>query len=238
MHMSPTSGIPVSSLPNAVDGSTVSTPVGSRPVRPLVRNPNLANPSSPVILAHSRGGFVGRHVPGHSPTRVQAGPRSRSLSLGSPPLGWSPHRAGPLSPKLTAISNRGVLPGFPEIQTEIRSLPLELPIISESQRAMEAAVQKERERTKAMEKEEANLTAEELRSVLKRERHRMARVAADLAAMRSMAVQSVAQAEVCEEGRINTLMRRLDSVQAEKGRIIVELEREEEMVCAALLFCL
>ena len=95
---------------------------------------------------------------------------------------------------------------------------------------MEAAVQKERERTRAMEKEEANLSADELRAVLKRERHRMARLAADLAAMRSMAVQSVAQAEVHEEGRINHLMRRLDTLQAEKGRIIVELEREEEMV--------
>jgi hypothetical protein len=35
---------------------------------------------------------------------------------------------------------------------------------------------------------------------------------------------------VLEEGRVNNLMRRLDVLQQEKGRIIVELEREEEMV--------
>ena len=51
-------------------------------------------------------------------------------------------------------------------------------------------------------------------------------------------MQSVAQAEVHEEGRINHLMRRLDTLQAEKGRIIVELEREEEMVRAVCgFFC-
>ena len=49
--------------------------------------------------------------------------------------------------------------------------------------------------------------------------------------MKSTAVASQAEAEVFEEGRINCLMRRLDSLQKEKGRIIVELEREEEMVC-------
>lgn len=118
------------------------------------------------------------------------------------------------------------MPGLPDI----RLLPPEPPVISESQKAMEAAVQKERTRAKEMEKEEATMSADELRTVLKRERHRMARLAADLASMRSMAVQSVAQAEVNEEGRINNLMRRLDSLQAEKGRIIVELEREEEML--------
>lgn len=158
----------------------------------------------------------------HSP--IQQGPRSRSRSLGNPPLGWSPQRAGPfpLSPNATK--------GAMLIPDTMRCLPPEPPIIPESQRAMEAAVQKERERTKEMEKQEADLNADEIRTVLKRERHRMARMAADLASMRSMAVQSVAAAEVSEESRINNLMRRLDTLQAEKGRIIVELEREEEMV--------
>lgn len=95
---------------------------------------------------------------------------------------------------------------------------------------MEAAAAKERARAKSCEEEEANLGPDELRSVLKRERHRSARMAADLAALRASAVQSQFEAEVLEEGRINNLMRRLDVLQQEKGRIIVELEREEEMV--------
>lgn len=95
---------------------------------------------------------------------------------------------------------------------------------------MEAAAAKERARAKTCEAEEVSLGADELRAVLKRERHRSARMAADLAALRASSVQSQFEAEVLEEGRVNNLMRRLDVLQQEKGRIIVELEREEEMV--------
>jgi glycyl-tRNA synthetase beta subunit len=95
---------------------------------------------------------------------------------------------------------------------------------------MEAAVHSERMRAKEKEKEEENMTADELKAVLKRERTRMSKIAADLAALRSAAVQSQAEAEAHEEGRINNLMRRVECLQQEKGRIIVELEREEEMV--------
>lgn len=190
----------------------------------MMMNPN---PASPISLAHTRGGYTRPQNVGIS-SPVASGPRSRSRSVGHAPLGWSPQRQGPLSPTAVApmAAAGGKMPGFPDI----RLLPPEPPVMSESQKAMEAAVQKERTRSKEMEKEEATLNADELRTVLKRERHRMARLAADLASMRSMAVQSVAQAEVNEEGRINNLMRRLDSLQAEKGRIIVELEREEEML--------
>jgi len=174
------------------------------------------------------GAGAGVHPVPLSPVigNFDASGRSRSRSLGNQPLGWSPQRVGPLSP--IALGGGTGFPHFPDIKLN-SSFP-EPPVISERQRAMEAAVQKEHERTKAMEKEEQNLSAEEMRTVLKRERHRMARMAADLASMRSMAVQSVAEAEVHEEGRINNLMRRLDCLQQEKGRIIVELEREEEMV--------
>jgi hypothetical protein len=95
---------------------------------------------------------------------------------------------------------------------------------------MEAASAKERARAKLCEAEEARMGPDELRAVLRRERHRSAKAAADLAALRASSVQSQFEAEVLEEGRINTLMRRLDGLQQEKGRIIVELEREEEMV--------
>ena len=107
---------------------------------------------------------------------------------------------------------------------------------SETHKAMEAAATKERSRTKEMEEEESALDADALRGILKRERARMCRITADLAGMKSTAVQSQLEAEVIEEGRINCLMRRLDTVQQEKGRIILELEREEEMVRSLELF--
>jgi hypothetical protein len=91
---------------------------------------------------------------------------------------------------------------------------------SVTQKAMDHAAASERERAKTLEQTEVDLSADELRHVLKQERYRMGRV------------QSQFEAEVIEEGRINGLMRRLDILQQEKGRIIVELEREEEMVRA------
>lgn len=57
---------------------------------------------------------------------------------------------------------------------------------------------------------------------------------AELAAYKSMAVVTQAEAEVVEEGRINCLMRKLDGVVKEKGRIVLELEREEEMLTNTL----
>jgi hypothetical protein len=95
---------------------------------------------------------------------------------------------------------------------------------------MENAIQNERKRAKEKEKDEVNLTADELRAVLKQERTRMSRMAGDLASLRSAAVASQAEAEMYEESRINCLMRRLEGLQQEKGRLIVELEQEEEMV--------
>lgn len=97
---------------------------------------------------------------------------------------------------------------------------------------MDSAMAAERARIKELEKKEseADLTVEDLKLILKRERSRSSKLVGELAAMKSMSVASQAEAEIGEEGRINGLMRRLDCLQKEKGRIIVELEREEEMV--------
>ena len=95
---------------------------------------------------------------------------------------------------------------------------------------MEKAIGRERARSREMEQEEAELAADELRVILKRERSRMSRMAAEVAALKSASVQAQLQAEVMEEGRVNNLLCRLESLQQEKGRIIVELEREEEML--------
>ena len=160
--------------------------------------------------------------------------RRRSASLGSTPVGannvfWqqqqSPYTGAPISP----VAGAGIDGSMPLTPFLPDAGPPEIP---ESQKAMEATVAAERKRAKELEQKEENMTADELRAVLKRERTRMGRIAADLAAIKSAAVQSQLEAEVIEEGRINGLMRRLDKVQEEKGRIIVELEREEEMVGA------
>ena len=103
------------------------------------------------------------------------------------------------------------------------------------QRIMEAASTKERQRIKLLEPDEQKMTADELRVVLKRERHRTIGIVAELAHFKAMMVTSSLEAEVAEEGRVNTLMRRLDTLKAEKERIIIELEREEEMVCYQML---
>lgn len=97
--------------------------------------------------------------------------------------------------------------------------------------AVDIAISNEKERIRTLEETEINLGADELRQILKKERQRTCKLVGELASMKSTAVASQAEAEVFEEGRINCLMRRLDSLQKEKGRIIVELEREEEMVC-------
>jgi hypothetical protein len=105
------------------------------------------------------------------------------------------------------------------------------PELSDQRKAMEAACAAERVRAKQREMEEQNMTADELRMVLKKERLRTGKIKSDLVALRYGAVQNQLQAEVLEEGRINGLMRRMDLLQEEKGRILLELEREEEMVC-------
>ena len=101
---------------------------------------------------------------------------------------------------------------------------------SQQRKAMEAAILAERTRSSQCEKEEENMTADELRAVLKKERRRTAKIAADLASFKCSAVQQQLESEVIEEGRINELMRRVDTLQHEKEKIIVALEREEEMV--------
>jgi len=103
-----------------------------------------------------------------------------------------------------------------------------------SKAAVDAALAVERARVRELEVAEGTFTADELRQALRRERSHSSRLAGEVAALKSAAVASQAEAEVHEEGRINCLMRRLqtqmETLQREKGRIIVELEREEEMV--------
>lgn len=140
-------------------------------------------------------------------------------------------------------SNSPVMPFLPNLSISSNSLSMSPTgggvkrwSISSEEKAMDSAMVAERARIKELEKKESetDLTVEDLKAILKRERSRSSKLVGELAAMKSMAVASQAEAEVCEEGRINGLMRRLDCLQKEKGRIIVELEREEEMLTNTL----
>jgi len=185
-----------------------------------------------------------------SPLPPNAGStRLRSSSLGSVPFPFgagglaptSPYYGGsarsvPVSPVAAVAGYNGgaqqhQMLAFPSTAMPMPSLP---PEPSEVQKVMEAAATSERVRARKLEEEERDLSADELRQVLKRERHRTGRIAADLAASKAAAVRSQFEAEVIEEGRVNALLGRLDTVQREKGRIIVELEREEEMLTNTL----
>lgn len=237
--------------PNKETDSMAETPLESRDVSVTRDRPTLlmetttgsAGPlrstaGHPVPLADSFVFQPPRTTPGMSPTSFRhlkerslrhvgkpAIPRERSASWGGysvpllsgigPPL--SPFRA--MSSSMSSAANSPFMPilGGP-------------PTPSMSKAAMEAALTSERVRMKEKELEEQDMSTEELKSVLRRERIRMSRMAGDLAVLRSNAVQSQAEAEVNEEGRINCLLAHLDGLQQEKGRIILELEREEEMV--------
>ena len=96
---------------------------------------------------------------------------------------------------------------------------------------MEGAIVKERRRVKELEMLEEGMSAEQLRRRLRSERRRVATLAAELAKQKMMMVHSELQAEMVEEGRINSLIRRLEEVDFQKGQKIHELEQEEEMVC-------
>lgn len=195
-------------------------------------------PISPRVHKERSKGLHHQHSP-KFPAR-----KDRSMSLGAYPPSWRDLGMGggmtaggnhfvplsPYSPSASPLVGTSVYDAAPHPMPFMPNLSHNGP----THAAMEAAVHAERVRRQEKEKEEQNMTADELRAVLKRERSRMSKIQADLAAMRAAAVQSQAEAEVHEEGRINSLMRRVECLQQEKGRIIVELEREEEMVCVAV----
>ena len=96
---------------------------------------------------------------------------------------------------------------------------------------------KERRRVKELEALEEDMNAEQLRQRLQSERRRMATLAAELAKQKMMMVHSELQAEMVEEGRVNTLIRRLEEVDSQKEHKIHELEQEEEMVGSTIEMC-
>lgn len=173
------------------------------PPPPITYPPN--SPTHHVVTRHPGGSY--------------SSPRAHRGVLGMPVSPYA-HRSVPVSPvagtRLGTAVGASLVEGPPEP--------------SQQRKAMEAAVAAERTRSTQCEKEEIDMTAEELRAILKKERRRTAKIAADLASFKCSAVQQQLESEVFEEGRINELMRRVDFLQHEKEKIIVALEREEEMV--------
>lgn len=174
--------------------------------------PTTYPPNSPrhhVVLTRHPGGSYS------SPRAHHRG----VLGMPLPPYGG--HHSVPVSPVRHPLLSRSagnlpLLEGPPEP--------------SQQRKAMEAAIVAERTRAALCEQEEANMTANELHAVLKKERRRTAKLAADLASFKCCAVQQQLETEVLEEGRINQFMRRVDHMQNEKEKIAVALEQDEEMV--------
>ena len=186
----------------------------------------------PAHALHVPPSFSIPHSPLHNRRGIHSSPMT---TLGKVPVGYFPQtspytsRSVPGSPLLHHHYNCHHYNPVP--LSVLPRMPFLTPDHAEQRKAMETAASAERQRAKDLELREASLTLEELRVVLKRERQRMGRIAGDLAAMRTVAGHSQLEAEVMEEGRVNSLMRKMDKIQEEKGRIILELESEEEMVC-------
>lgn len=229
----------------SVSGASNSN--GNSVLGPNSNGTNMSRGSSSPSTTHraneavhlQQQGFSQHH--NHRAIPVQRAPQAVSRVPPSPPLSI------PIVPNLNLNAVHAAAMSSPHHQhlpippgSPILSNDFELndpnccpssPYVKASKSAVETALVNERERIKILEEEEANYTTiEEFKAALKKERQYSKNIVSELAALKSIAVTSTLEAEIHEEGRINCLMRRLDILQKEKGRIIVELEREEEMV--------
>jgi Uncharacterized conserved protein H4 (DUF2046). len=201
---------------------TPSTASGRRPSHSHLAIPPLLSGSSPISSANRI------HHLGGPPTTTPAGAAAMSYysSYSSPPL--SPHIPPPATAGMTAATD--ILTGI--TPSSLSSTSSSFSSLTKAQQsAVDTALANEKRRIQNLETHEKDYTTlEEYKTALKRERQHSKHLAMELACLKCVAVTSTLEAEIHEEGRINCLMRRLDGLQKEKGRIILELEREEEMV--------
>ena len=141
--------------------------------------------------AHSLRGFGKQTSPRSHALNQQRAHSFSNIPLTASPAGYHPRN----SPVLGSASSANIVPPF---------IPSLSPAAT-AKAAMESTLQRERQRRVEKEAKEKSMTADELRAVLKDERVRMSRIAAELASLKSNAVQSQLDAEVHEEGRINCL---------------------------------
>lgn len=218
-------------------GMTGSSFIPSTPTPSIASSTNSYNRNGPYHQpSASPSPLTGRRpslsipplLSGSSPTPLTASSRTH-LRLSSPnPYSYSSSSSPPLSPRI---------PPPPSLSTNTNNTTATSSPSSSSfyekaqQSAMDAALAHEKQRIQNLELQEREYTTlDEFRAALKRERQHSKHLAMELASLKCVAVTSTLEAEIHEEGRINCLMRRLDGLQKEKGRIILELEREEEMV--------
>ena len=209
------------------------------------KGPNIMIPLSPrksPTQAGSHSPGQPRYVCSTRSKHVMVPVRSISEGAGSPSWDQSRLRANsfnadffspcppPSSPFLSRSAPESPLPLVAPMVPWLQNRPTSPASATAAANAALSAAEHERNRAAQQQKLEETMTEDQLRAALKKERLYSCKLAVDLATLKSAAVSSQAEAEAYEEGRINCLMRKLDFLSKEKGRIIVELEREEEMV--------
>lgn len=191
------------------------------------------------------------NVPATISVDPRPSPRNQRRHSHSNPLSPRKNLVAPLKSPGAAFRNTrkslGAIPNFavdhgkmlmppPSPPGSFRPLSPRLSGGVDTQKIAEQMAQQERQRMKEMEQEELKMTADELRFILKQERRRMLEFAVDLAKLRSTAAHAQAESEMHEERAINGLMRKLDTLKGEKSRLMMELEREEDLVRSFQLF--
>jgi len=216
-------GSSLNMIPPLLSGS--SPPLSSRttPRRMMQHHPNTTVVSSSSSSSYSSP-ILPPSLPILSPL-MTSGPYPPS-SLTAPTL-TGPSSPSPSSSSIPMMTPQSPSPLISNNYSSSSSSHLE----KSQQAAMDAALLHEKQRIEHLQEQEKDYTTiDEFKMALKRERQHSKHLAMELASLKCVAVTSTLEAEMHEEGRINCLMRRLDGLQKEKGRIILELEREEEMV--------
>lgn len=211
---------------HAVHPSAKYHPLARHAQKPLSTYTSLGTPIPRVIVG---GGTVAGAGGQQRPRSLSLGSNSCCLAVKNTTILCNHHHQHNNSNSHNNNGNGSPHLHHPDLL--FMSVPLPQPEVPTPPRlaARRQAEAAEQARTVALEQTEVNYDADELRLVLKKERTRMQHIQADLIELRSGLAQEQLQAEVLEEECINGLVVRLDHLQEEKARIVLE-EREQEMV--------
>ena len=222
----------------------------TEPPSPEIRGSKIPN------LLHS-GLFP---PPPHSPTRHPVHLASAHPYVSSPVPSY-PSPAAPRTPLFESFLPSSAMPFQPPFHAppsppSSPDLPSRLASLSDDpayqallSRALDSALDSENRRVDALLRHEAEAcrTVEDLRRALARERRHSARLALELArhelTARYVGCVVHGAAEIDEEARVNAMRRSFETdrrrrereMNEEKGRVIFELEREEERMVMGLM---
>lgn len=218
--------------------------------------PATLAPTSPITTSTSPAPIISTATNTNHHHRLRSSTsrntRNRSYSLGCGTtitgIGWNNHQQHQSPPFMPISSHHPTSPWNHSPRSTIattmntnphpsQTLPPYISsdndgMLSEEQRnSIEMASSKERQRIKECEFNEMNINnIDELKHILKKERYRTMNLILELNTLKCISTSNQLQAEVLEENRINTLMKHINTFQHDKEHIIIELEREEEMV--------